>query len=204
MEVAVEDGLPGGFAVVGAEVEAGDGGVGGLEVGGEAFRQPVGGGPFVGGEVAEGGDVAAGDDEGVAGADGEAVAEGEAGAVFGEDALGGQGTEGAGRVHGGESRRGEPNRKAVNNSQAGKRETHEHRKEGGGKQGDWARGRLTGAGKSGYTRGTFQFGGQIAQLVEQWTENPCVIGSIPILATTFFAFLPCLPRKILCGLGRDG
>jgi hypothetical protein len=25
--------------------------------------------------------------------------------------------------------------------------------------------------------------GQIAQLVEQWTENPCVAGSIPALAT---------------------
>ena len=27
--------------------------------------------------------------------------------------------------------------------------------------------------------------GQIAQLVEQGTENPCVSGSIPLLATTF-------------------
>ena len=28
--------------------------------------------------------------------------------------------------------------------------------------------------------------GQIAQLVEQGTENPCVRGSIPLLATSFF------------------
>ena len=25
--------------------------------------------------------------------------------------------------------------------------------------------------------------GQVAQLVEQWTENPCVAGSIPALTT---------------------
>jgi hypothetical protein len=25
--------------------------------------------------------------------------------------------------------------------------------------------------------------GQVAQLVEQWTENPCVAGSIPALST---------------------
>ena len=64
-------------------------------------------------------------------------------------------------------------------------------REGAGDRGrleeDWASPRLTGTGGSGYTRGTFHSGGQIAQLVEQWTENPCVIGSIPILATTFFA-----------------
>ena len=41
-----------------------------------------------------------------------------------------------------------------------------------------------GASKSVYTQNTL--GGEIAQLVEQRTENPCVIGSIPILATTFF------------------
>ncbi len=29
----------------------------------------------------------------------------------------------------------------------------------------------------------FNFFGQIAQLVEQWTENPCVGGSIPSLPT---------------------
>ena len=28
-------------------------------------------------------------------------------------------------------------------------------------------------------------GGAIAQLVEQWTENPCVLGSIPSGTTTF-------------------
>ena len=28
--------------------------------------------------------------------------------------------------------------------------------------------------------------GQVAQLVEQWTENPCVAGSIPALTTSFF------------------
>ena len=31
--------------------------------------------------------------------------------------------------------------------------------------------------------------GQVAQLVEQRTENPCVGGSIPPLATNFFIFL---------------
>ena len=31
--------------------------------------------------------------------------------------------------------------------------------------------------------------GEIAQLVEQRTENPCVPGSIPGLATTFRSFL---------------
>ena len=31
--------------------------------------------------------------------------------------------------------------------------------------------------------------GQIAQLVEQGTENPCVSGSIPLLATIFIAVL---------------
>ncbi len=30
----------------------------------------------------------------------------------------------------------------------------------------------------------FNFFGQIAQLVEQWTENPCVGGSIPSLPTS--------------------
>ena len=29
--------------------------------------------------------------------------------------------------------------------------------------------------------------GGVAQLVEQRTENPCVTGSIPVLATIFFA-----------------
>ena len=29
-------------------------------------------------------------------------------------------------------------------------------------------------------------GGEVAQLVEQWTENPRVDGSIPSLATSFF------------------
>ena len=28
---------------------------------------------------------------------------------------------------------------------------------------------------------------QIAQLVEQWTENPCVAGSIPALGTCYFS-----------------
>ena len=28
--------------------------------------------------------------------------------------------------------------------------------------------------------------GTVAQLVEQWTENPCVAGSIPAGPTTFF------------------
>ena len=96
VQVAVEDGLAGGFAVVGAEVETGDGGIAGLEFGGEFLGEAVGGGPFVGGEVAEGSDVAAGDDEGVAGADGKAVAESEAGAIFGQDAAGGQGAKRAG------------------------------------------------------------------------------------------------------------
>ena len=33
-----------------------------------------------------------------------------------------------------------------------------------------------------YTRNQL---GQVAQLVEQWTENPCVAGSIPALTTAF-------------------
>ena len=119
VQVAVKNGLAGGFAVVGAEVESGNRGVGGLEVGGKGFRQPVGGGPFASVEIPERCDVAAGNDQGVTFADGKAVAEREAGAVLGQDAIGRQGTEGAGRVHGRESRRGEPNRKAGNNSQAG-------------------------------------------------------------------------------------
>ena len=32
------------------------------------------------------------------------------------------------------------------------------------------------------------FCAQVAQLVEQGTENPCVGGSIPPLGTTFFTF----------------
>ena len=31
--------------------------------------------------------------------------------------------------------------------------------------------------------------GGVAQLVEQRTENPCVTGSIPVLATIFFALI---------------
>ena len=46
-------------------------------------------------------------------------------------------------------------------------------------------------------------GGDVAQLVEQWTENPCVGGSIPPVTTTtktpcpgvrflgIFCFAPC-------------
>ena len=157
MEMAVEDGLAGGFAVVGAEIEAGDGRVGGLELGGEFPGEAVGGGPFVGGEVTEGSDVAAGDDEGVAGADGEAVAEGDAGAVGGHDAGGGQVAKGARGVHAGRIKPGPERGKRIDRN---------------------GRNPL-------YTRNTL--GGEIAQLVEQRTENPCVIGSIPILATTFFA-----------------
>ena len=36
--------------------------------------------------------------------------------------------------------------------------------------------------------------GQVAQLVEQRTENPCVGGSIPPLATNLFNGLICLTR----------
>ena len=32
----------------------------------------------------------------------------------------------------------------------------------------------------------FYFGGEVAQLVEQRTENPCVTGPTPVLATTPF------------------
>lgn len=96
MGVAVEDALAGAGAVVEAEVESADGGVGGEEVVGEAADEAVEGGPFFGGQVAEGGDMAAGDEEGVAGGYGVAVAEGDAGAVGGENAAGRQGAEGAG------------------------------------------------------------------------------------------------------------
>src|SRR5688572_27238458 len=38
--------------------------------------------------------------------------------------------------------------------------------------------------------------GQVAQLVEQWTENPCVAGSIPALTTcTQPTFFPAIPAK---------
>ena len=43
---------------------------------------------------------------------------------------------------------------------------------------------LTGESESANMRGVLR--GEIAQLVEQGTENPRVIGSIPILATIFF------------------
>ena len=99
MQVAMEDGLAGIEAVVGAEVEAGDGGIGGPEVGGQCFGEAVRGGPFVGRQVAEGRDMTAGDDEGVAGADGKAVAEGDAGTVGGDHAVGGQVAKGARGVH---------------------------------------------------------------------------------------------------------
>ena len=96
MGVAVEDALAGTGAVVEAEVEAVDGGVGGEEVVGDAADEAVEGGPFFGGEVAEGGDMAAGDDQGVSGGYGEAVAEGDAGTVGSEDSGRRQGAEGAG------------------------------------------------------------------------------------------------------------
>ena len=32
--------------------------------------------------------------------------------------------------------------------------------------------------------------GSLAQSVEQWTENPCVPGSIPGAATIFFVLMP--------------
>ena len=106
VQVAVEDGLAGVESVVGAEIEAGDGGVGGLEVVGEFLGEAMGGGPFLGSEFAEGGDVAAGDDEGMACADGKAVAEGEAGSIDGDHAVGGQIAEGTGRIHGREDKTG--------------------------------------------------------------------------------------------------
>ena len=159
VQMAMEYGLAGRFAVVGAEIETGDGRIGGKKFGGEPLRQTVGGRPLVRGQVAERGDVSPGDDQGVAGADGKPVAEGEAGAVGGDDAFGRQGAEGAGRIHGG---RIKPRR------EPGKRIDR-------------------GGPNPLYTRDTL--GGEIAQLVEQRTENPCVIGSIPILATTF------LPRR---------
>ena len=96
VEVAVEDGLAGIGAVVGAEVEAGDGGVGVEDFPGEAAGEAVDGGDFRVVEVAEGGDVAAGNDESVAFGDGEAVAEGDAWTVGGDDALRREGTEDAG------------------------------------------------------------------------------------------------------------
>ncbi len=57
-------------------------------------------------------------------------------------------------------------------------------------------------GKRVYTRNTL--GGEIAQLVEQWTENPCVIGSIPILATTFFCPEAIPGGRILVSLSDSG
>ena len=39
--------------------------------------------------------------------------------------------------------------------------------------------------------------GQIAQLVEQWTENPCVAGSIPALST-FLSGTGFLPLSDAC------
>jgi hypothetical protein len=41
--------------------------------------------------------------------------------------------------------------------------------------------------------------GDIAQLVEQWTENPCVTGSIPVITTTedWLSGLKRHPAKVL-------
>ena len=103
--------------------------------------------------------MAPGDDQRVARADGKPVAERHARTVGGDDAFDRQSAEGAGRIHGG---RIKPRR------EPGKRIDR-------------------GGPNPLYTRDTL--GGEIAQLVEQRTENPCVIGSIPILATTF------LPRR---------
>ena len=53
---------------------------------------------------------------------------------------------------------------------------------------DWVAGPRSGKVGSGLKilQGRKSFGGQVAQLVEQWTENPRVGGSIPPLATTWF------------------
>jgi hypothetical protein len=46
--------------------------------------------------------------------------------------------------------------------------------------------------------------GQVAQLVEQWTENPCVGGSIPSLTTIFSStnflidYRPAGAQKAFC------
>ena len=42
--------------------------------------------------------------------------------------------------------------------------------------------------------------GQVAQLVEQWTENPCVAGSIPALTTFYFFRWRNLSRRVGFGL----
>ena len=114
MQVAVENGLPGGFAVIGAVIETRDGRVRGLQFRRKLLRQAMGRSPFIGGELAEGGDMAPGDDEGVARADRKAVAEGDAGAVMGDDPVRGQPAERTGRIHGNEDNTGSPGRKAGN------------------------------------------------------------------------------------------
>lgn len=120
--MAVKNGLAGRDAVIRAEVEAGNGGISGLKIGGDHLRQAVGGGPFVGGEVAEGGDMAAGDDEGMAVADGIAIAEGQARAILGKNAFGGQEAKETGGLHGGRVGKMSP---------AGKQETQEIRETAG-------------------------------------------------------------------------
>ena len=118
VQMAVKNGLAGRGAVIRAEVKAGNSGIGGLKISGDHLRQPVGGGPFVGGEVAEGGDMAAGNDEGMAVADRIAIAEGHAGTILGQNAFGGQVAKQTGGIHGG---------KIGKKSPAGKQETQETR-----------------------------------------------------------------------------
>ena len=99
MQVAVEDGLAGSFAVAGAKGEAGNGRLGGLEIRGEFLGKAMGGGPFFGGEVAEGDDMPDGDNQGVTRTDGETIAEGKAGTLAGDDPFGRQFAERTGWLH---------------------------------------------------------------------------------------------------------
>ncbi len=169
VQVTMKDGLSGGGAIVDAEIEARDGGVFGLEVGRQFFGQAVGGGPFVRRYIAEGRGVASGDNQGVAGGDGEGIAEGDAGAIGGDDSVGGQRAKGTICFHAGilsHGGRGVECRAAGMKNGRGEEVKIDRR----------GRNPL-------YTQNAF--GGEIAQLVEQRTENPCVTGSIPVLATIF-------------------
>ena len=178
MKMAMEDRLPGRGAIVDAKIEAGDGGVVLLQFRGKSLREAQGGGPFVWREIAERRHVALRDDQRMADADGESIAKGHTGAIGGNDPVGRQRAEWAGRTHGAEhkTRARAAQMKSTGAPFCG------WPARGGRRLGRCAV--LTAGGPCRYTQRN-SFGGEIAQLVEQRTENPCVTGSIPVLATIF-------------------
>ena len=122
VQMAVKNGLAGGYAVICAKVEAGNGGIRGLKVGSDGLRQAVSGSPFVRGEVAEGGDMPAGNDEGMTFTNRKSIAKGQARAILGQNSFGGQLAKNAGLIHGGRVGKSSP---------AGKWETQDAKKTAG-------------------------------------------------------------------------